>query len=175
MTTTARFIPHQTTSGGTQVGDSRLPERFWVKLKVTKSGCWEWTAFTNFGYGYFNFKGNNCRAHRVSYEALIGTIPTDKELDHLCRKKNCVNPAHLEPVDHAENVRRGKAGINQRRKTHCPRGHPYSGKNLSMRKRKKADGTITYGRACKACQKIADAKQYPKKKLRRRAKNAEKQ
>lgn len=27
-------------------------------------------------------------------------------LDHLCRVRNCVNPAHLEPVTQAENVRR---------------------------------------------------------------------
>jgi hypothetical protein len=28
-------------------------------------------------------------------------------LDHLCRVRSCVNPAHLEPVTNAENCRRG--------------------------------------------------------------------
>jgi hypothetical protein len=40
------------------------------------------------------------------------------ELDHICRVRNCVNPDHLEPVTHAENMRRSS---NWR--THCKRGH----------------------------------------------------
>jgi hypothetical protein len=42
------------------------------------------------------------------YEALTGSIPADLQLDHLCRVRNCVNPAHLEPVTPRENVRRGQ-------------------------------------------------------------------
>jgi hypothetical protein len=29
------------------------------------------------------------------------------ELDHLCRVRHCVNPAHLQPVTRAVNARRG--------------------------------------------------------------------
>lgn len=41
---------------------------------------------------------------------LVGPIPDGLTLDHVvawgCRHKNCVNPAHLEPVTAAENTRR---------------------------------------------------------------------
>lgn len=42
------------------------------------------------------------------WEKHNGAIPTNMDLDHLCRNPICVNPDHLEPVTHLENVRRGK-------------------------------------------------------------------
>ena len=61
-------------------------------------------------------------AHRLTYQWAKGPIPAGMELDHLCRNRRCVNPAHLEPVTHRENVRRGAgwAGVNAQ-KTHCGR------------------------------------------------------
>lgn len=44
-------------------------------------------------------------AHRVRYEAAHGKPPG--VTDHLCRNRWCCNPAHLESVDNAVNVRRG--------------------------------------------------------------------
>jgi len=46
-------------------------------------------------------------AHKFAYQAIIGPIPPGRELDHLCDNKLCVNPSHLEPVTHQENVIRG--------------------------------------------------------------------
>lgn len=78
------------------------PARFWSKVSDT-GDCWIWNAYTMpNGYGYFD-KGY---AHRWSYEHMVAPIPSDLELDHLCRTRNCVNPYHLEPVTHAENHRR---------------------------------------------------------------------
>lgn len=50
-------------------------------------------------------------AHRLSYELFVGPIPDGYELDHLCRNRGCVNPAHLEAVTHRVNVLRGLAAL----------------------------------------------------------------
>jgi hypothetical protein len=73
--------------------------------------CWPWRGATNQrGYGNFMLTdGATAKSHRVTYELLVGPIPEGLELDHTCRNTGCVNPAHLEPVTHAENIRRGYA------------------------------------------------------------------
>lgn len=71
------------------------------------NGCWEWQGELNSnGYGRVWRNNKRIMAHRGFYELHRGPIPEGLELDHLCRNKPCVNPAHLEPVTHAENVRR---------------------------------------------------------------------
>lgn len=105
-----------------------LPERFWKKVdKSDPQGCWLWTAGKQGGYGLFGVRGRARLAHRVAYESLVGPIPDKLTLDHLCRVRNCVNPAHLEPCTIAENSRRSPltlVGLNAV-KTQCPQGHPY--------------------------------------------------
>lgn len=115
-------------------GDPRLPERFWNKvMPEPNSGCWLWIGSTEGGgYGNVRFNGPTRKAHRVSFEMLVGEIPDGLELDHLCRVRCCVNPLHLEPVTHAENVRRGESGLRQSNRTHCPSGHAYEGDNLKI-------------------------------------------
>ena len=73
-------------------------ERFWAKVDKTDD-CWLWTANrTNAGYGHFWLDRRMVLAHRFAYELLIGPIPDGLTLDHLCRVRACVNPAHLEAV-----------------------------------------------------------------------------
>ena len=102
--------------GGETMGmnDPRLPQRFWNKVKLGPGGCWLWTASlkgpgynTGRGYASFYWAGKGQSGHRVAYEVLVGTIPDGLQVDHLCRVRRCVNPEHLEPVTHRENVRRG--------------------------------------------------------------------
>jgi hypothetical protein len=92
------------------------------RIRKTVS-CWIWTGALNRGYGRIYRRGKLLYAHRVVYERLRGAIPTELQLDHLCRNTRCVNPHHLEPVSIRENVRRGIKGVLT---THCPKGHSYS-------------------------------------------------
>lgn len=129
-----------------------LVDLFWSK--VNKAGpthptlgtsCWEWSG-SHEGGGYANvwFGKRVRKAHRVSYELVVGPIPVGLELDHLCRNVGCVNPAHLEPVTHAENCRRGLAGKYQTRKMFCPSGHEYTPENTYVSKSNR--------RHCRACE-----------------------
>ena len=114
-------------------GDERLPPRFWQKVRVTQSGCWEWVGSRTLdGYGQTMIgsrrDGSRCHVliHRWVYENLIGPFPPDLESDHLCRNRVCANPVHIEPVTSRENVLRGNGhtAINAR-KTHCIHGHAF--------------------------------------------------
>ena len=109
-----------------------IRERIQNKIEINPvSGCWVW-AGAKFMQGYGQIviggrQGRKRRAHIIAYEEWIGSVPIGYELDHLCRIKLCVNPQHLEPVTHGENMRRGDgwAGTHART-THCPQGHPYN-------------------------------------------------
>lgn len=81
------------------------------------------------GYGIYGGNGGK-RAHRLTYEALVGEIPEGLELDHLCRIRRCVNPAHLEPVTHRVNILRGDTfAARKKAQTHCVNGHELAGHN----------------------------------------------
>lgn len=73
--------------------------RFERKVQRSGDGCWIWTGAKNSrGYGQLKIDGRSRYAHRLAYEHWQGLIPEGFELDHLCRTRACVNPAHLEPV-----------------------------------------------------------------------------
>ena len=85
-------------------------ERFWAKVvNDTETGCWLWSGATTTGYGRFHLAMGLplVVAHRFAYETLVGPVPAGLDLDHLCRVRRCVNPAHLEPVTRRENLMRG--------------------------------------------------------------------
>lgn len=78
------------------------------RYRVSDGGCWLWTGpmFWN-GYGHISAATfGTTLAHRAFYEAHRGPI-IERDLDHLCRVRQCVNPEHLEPVTHSENIIRG--------------------------------------------------------------------
>ena len=92
--------------------------------------CWIWTG-SSYGQGYGGVRIDTVTerkapraAYRVMYELYRGPIPEGLTIDHLCRVRKCVNPAHLEAVTCRENLRRGDGFIGrQMRRTRCPRGH----------------------------------------------------
>jgi len=127
--------------------------------RMTIGDCWEWGGHTTKGYGNVTVAGQQWRVHRLVWTWLVGPIPAGMELDHLCKNKRCCNPDHLEPVAHAENVRRGESGTPQRNRTHCPQRHPY-------------DETNTYikggSRVCRRCKSIAEVNRQRRKRAAQR-------
>lgn len=113
--------------------------RFWSHVTKTDT-CWIWNGgLFEAGYGMFSIAGRVVYAHRWAYETFVGPIPDAHEIDHVrdkgCTSKACVNyEGHLEPVTHAENVRRGYAGRHMAAKTHCPHGHEYNDQNTRVYK-----------------------------------------
>ncbi len=73
--------------------------------RTDKSGnCWRWTGhLTNDGYGRQRWKGSMYLAHRLAYANQNGPIPEDMQIDHKCRNRACVNPAHLRTATHKQN------------------------------------------------------------------------
>lgn len=135
-----------------------VDERFWAKV-VPTGFCWLFEgSLTPRGYGTFSASGRvKTPAHRWAYEALVGKIPDGLELDHLCRVHNCVNPDHLEPVTHAENIRRAYALILG---TSCRNGHPREGNT-----RRNRNGDLE----CIPCLKASSARLVAKRSAARRA------
>jgi len=118
--------------------DSKALKRFAAKYVERDMGyrspCWVWTAAkTANGYARMRVDGAAQLAHRVSYEHHVGPIPDGLDIDHLCRVRHCVNPAHMEPVTRGENIARGLVPSLVRARaaavTHCPLGHEYTPEN----------------------------------------------
>jgi hypothetical protein len=121
-----------------------LEERFWSKVdKDGPGGCWLWTgARSSEGYGTIWVDGKMVLAHRLAYQLYVGPIPEDRELDHRCRVRHCVNyERDLEPVTGQENCRRGEGFWSET----CRKGHPRTATNTYQRR----DG----GRSCLDCRR----------------------
>jgi hypothetical protein len=103
----SRFAPRPAVRKGQKANRrSPLVDRFWSKVEPV-DGCWSWTGYVSpNGYGQIGVDRVVLYVHRWAYEHFIGPIPEGLHLDHLCERRNCCKPWHLEPVTQAENNRR---------------------------------------------------------------------
>lgn len=136
-------------------------ERFWARVAVVPDtdACWPWTGvLDSAGYGSFQWAPRRrTMSHRIAYILQRGAVPAGLVLDHLCRNRQCCNPAHLEAVTHAENIHRGAAAT----KTHCINGHEFTEENTRR---------TGHRRECRACIKRYLADQW-KRGTRKRGRN----
>lgn len=111
----------------------KVRERFFAKVEFAPAGCWVWTGYIDQdGYGRFTAGARRgWRAHRFAYEMFVAPIPAGLTIDHLCRNRACVNPAHLQAVTNRVNVLRGQGAPAQNaRKDRCHLGHLLEGENV---------------------------------------------
>jgi hypothetical protein len=80
-----------------------------IEARIIKGdGCWTWSGTHTYnGYAFASHTRFEQRVHRAMYEWHVGPIPEGFVVDHLCRNRGCVRPAHLEAVTVSENARRG--------------------------------------------------------------------
>lgn len=106
-------------------------ERFWSRFSMRRKNCWNWRGYiTRYGYGRFWFDNTSWLAHRFAFQIFNGPVPSNLEIDHLCRNRKCVNPSHLELVTSKENMLRGDGlAVRNKAKIHCAQGHPFSTRN----------------------------------------------
>lgn len=139
-----------------------LLESFWLRLDQRgPDECWPWVGTTiRGGYGTITLrrpdgKSRGVRAHRLSYELLIGPIPVGLYVCHHCDNPPCVNPAHLflgtAADNNADKIAKGRWAKTRRRASTCHLGHPMSGDNLYVDP--KGKGRC---RACRAASRQSD-------------------
>ena len=133
--------------------------------------CWNWPgSVRRDGYG------NTCETrdgekrvflvHREAWTILRGPIPDGLVIDHLCRNRRCMNPAHMEPVTLGENVLRGEGICAQRKRaTHCKHGHEFTPENTYRRQ--------NGHRGCRKCALQGQARAYHTESPDRRARRRE--
>lgn len=118
-------------------------------------GCWPWLGEkSRDGYGMTRVLGPHTSAHRAAYTLFVGPVADDHDVDHVkalgCLRRDCVNPAHLQAVPHAENMRRMRRPTTQvPAQSHCTNGHEYTLDNTYWR----ADGCFY----CRECARVGNA------------------
>lgn len=92
----------------------KVMRRVLIRDTGYKTPCWLWTGphsgkGRGGGYGRMNLDGQTVAVHLVMFCHFFGFIPGKKQVDHLCKVRNCCNPEHLELVTHKQNMRRRDA------------------------------------------------------------------
>lgn len=144
------------------------PEKVWELLDISlgADSCWIWAGKSTHGYGWICLAGHGRKKimiHRLMLEQKLGRpLMAGMFALHRCGNSICGNPFHLYEGTQKDNVadaiRHGRwtPYHPQPKKTHCPKGHPYSGANLLPGKHQR----------CRICRKATKAAAYQRARLK---------
>jgi hypothetical protein len=78
------------------------------RVSKTEEGCWNWEGRKNTkkgkSYPEHRFGNKSFQIHRLALEAKHQAPLGSQHAHHICANTTCVNPEHLQPVTHRENV-----------------------------------------------------------------------
>ncbi|MCP4042048.1 MAG: helix-turn-helix domain-containing protein [Gammaproteobacteria bacterium] len=117
---------------------TNLKRRFFSKVRF-ESDCWEWIGSRSSGYGMIGSGGAlgpNVLAHRLSWKIHVGDIPDGLDILHSCDNRGCVNPRHLFPGTHADNMLDMCKKMRQRRSDGSPPFEPHQIREMREMKSK---------------------------------------
>jgi hypothetical protein len=143
-----------------------LPPMERVILRSEWQGpCLVYTGPLNTGHGRVAADGKDWQVHRLMWTLLVGPIPDELMLDHLCRNRACWWSDHLEPVTSGVNTLRGHGfSAKHARLTHCKYGHEFTEENT--RWDKQSNGRKSLARRCRECGRIKSQKQRDQRKAK---------
>ena len=72
-----------------------MEKRLLKRAKQNEDGCLEWTGYIHDGYGYIRARGKRRGVHREMWRLYHGDVPPDKQVQHTCGMKQCINYTHL--------------------------------------------------------------------------------
>lgn len=101
--------------------------RFFLKVKQSENGCWEWQGATTDGYGVFCISCRRTKptrerivigAHRAAYLMTHGAIEGELNVCHNCDNPLCCRPDHLflgtDKQNHEDRNRKGRQAKGER-------------------------------------------------------------